>query len=62
MQLTLFGGVNEIGGNKILVEHDKTRFVLVSDFNKYTDVFSLEKLEEVIFILESKLSKVEYSS
>jgi ribonuclease J len=28
MQLTLFGGVNEIGGNKILVEHDKTRLFL----------------------------------
>jgi ribonuclease J len=28
MNIELFGGVNEIGGNKILVEHDKTRVFL----------------------------------
>jgi len=28
MEITLHGGVNEIGGNKILVEHKNTRIFL----------------------------------
>lgn len=42
MNIKCFGGVNEIGGNKILVEHEDTRIFLDfgKSFNQYSKYFS----------------------